>query len=87
MKYLPIIFSIPTALLWIVFIYIQVTGGDTPMGLWLLGLSFLAFTACVAMAFVKPAVKEWRIAAMFTGLPFGLVVLLLIFFALIGYNG
>jgi len=38
-------------------------------------VSFLAFTASVAMSFVIPDSKEWRVAAVFTGIPFLLIAL------------
>lgn len=54
--------------------------------MWIVGLSFLAFTACIAMIFVKPGVREWRYAAIFNGIPYGLLMLVFLFFWLIGYH-
>ena len=79
MKYLPqIICSVPTIFVWGRLIYVQLFGyGGSFAGLvmWMIGLSFIAFTTCVAMAIFRSGSFEWRIAALFNSSPFVVVVL------------
>ena len=76
---LPIVFSVPTLLVWVALFYRILTGSVIPFGLEfglaLGGVSFLAFTASVAMSFVIPDSSEWRVAAVFNGIPFVLIAL------------
>ncbi len=92
MKYLlPTIVSVPTALVvasaffrvltgWSLF---EVIGIPPIFGL----LSLLSFATCVALIFVFPRSKEWKVAAILNGIPLLLVLLIMLLFALVGYNG
>ena len=60
--------SVPTIFVWGRLIYVQLFGyGGSFAGLvmWMIGLSFIAFTTCVAMAIFRSGSFEWRIAALF----------------------
>lgn len=50
-------------------------------------LPFLGFAASLAMIFVKPNVREWKIAAIFTGLPIALLFAMLTIFWILGIEG
>lgn len=100
MKYvLPILFSLPTALILLQFIVGPIfdfssTSNETQewpprprsMQAFLVFLPFLGFAACVAIVFVKPDAREWKIAAIFTGIPIALLFAMLTFFWVIGYH-
>ena len=94
MKYLlPTLISIPTVFACGLVVYNQATGTyplafiSTSLQTVIILLPLLAFATSVAMVFIKENAIEWRIAAVFNGIPFGLVLLVSIFFALIGYHG
>lgn len=100
MKYLlPIWFSLPTAL-WCIAILFGIFFGPfqannptefpslpSNASAFLVILPIVGFAACVAMTFVKQGAREWRYAAIFNGIPIGLIFILFGFFELIGYNG
>jgi hypothetical protein len=74
---LPTLFSIPAFISWAALFYRLFSGRSIPCpacGWALVSISFLAFTASVAMSFVKPRSKEWRAAAIFNAIPFVLVL-------------
>ncbi len=94
MKYLlPVIFTIPTVVLSVLFLAGVATGEylvaylPEPLQGLSLFLPLVGFAACVAMIFIKPTDREWKIAAIFTALPIALVFLIFLFFWLIGFNG
>lgn len=100
MKYvLPILFSLPTALILLQFlvgpIFDFAAANETeqwppqPSSLqaFIGFLPFLGFAASVAMVFVKPNAREWKFAAIFTGLPIALLFAILTFFWIIGIEG
>jgi len=76
---LPILFSLPAFIMWAALFVRLFSGRSIPCGSCgpaLGGISFLAFTASVAMSFVKPQSKEWRAAAIFNAIPFILITIL-----------
>ncbi len=86
MKYLvPILFSLPTLSMWILFFYARLDGAESDLlDEWVMsvvGLSFVGFTACIAMLFVRPQAKEWIIAAIFNSISFVLILAWVLFFA------
>ena len=72
---LPILFSLPAFMSWAALLYRLFAGKGIPYGPALLGVSFLAFTASIALSFVVPNPKEWRAATLFNAIPFILIVL------------
>lgn len=76
MRYVwPGVVSIPTLLTWI-FILVRLSGSNPGWGPAVVGMSFVALCACIAMAMVKPKAREWRVAAALNAVPFVLIVLL-----------
>lgn len=90
---LPIIISIPTVFVCLMAAYSQATGNhpldfiSTAWRTFVILLPLIAFSISVAMLFTKENSTEWRLAAVFNGIPLGLILLVLLFFALIGYRG
>lgn len=94
MKYfLPVIFSIPTVVLSLLFLAGVATGEylvaylPEPLKAISLFLPLVGFAACVAITFIKPNDREWKIAAIFNVLPIAFLLAVSIFFWLIGFNG
>jgi hypothetical protein len=50
-------------------------------------LPFLNFIVSIALVFVFPNMKEWRVAALINSIPIGLIFLLFTFFFVVGYHG
>ena len=80
---LPIVFCIPTVLSWILFLYSRVApdnhqGQVAAIAMPMVGLSFLACSASIAMVFVTSGAREWRFAAIFTSVPFLLLIVFLL---------
>ena len=78
------LFCVPTALTWIYLLFGRLAPESEvylTIFLTLVGLSFLTFTGSIAMIFVKPEIREWRIVAIFTAAPF---VLLLLYLLVVG---
>jgi|GEM_PF-6348556 len=73
---LPILVSIPSMVCWVLIGLRQLadTGPDWA-GMWIPGLSLVAFALCIALSFVFPNKREWRIAAAFNATPFLFVLL------------
>ena len=50
-------------------------------------IPFFNFVTSIALNFVFPNMKEWRIATVVNSIPIGLILLLFTFFFVIGYHG
>jgi hypothetical protein len=92
MRYIiPAIVTIPTILILAVVAYGMLNGRYLFQELGipsLVGLfPILSFTTSIALIFVFPNAREWKMAALINAIPLVLVGLALLFFALIGYHG
>jgi hypothetical protein len=50
-------------------------------------IPLFSFVISVALIFVFPNVKEWKIAAVINGIPFLAILLVGLLFFIVGYNG
>jgi hypothetical protein len=92
MKYLfPAIITIPTVILTIGIavgiIVNQPFFESLGIPLFIGFIPFLSFATSVALIFVFPNSKEWKVAAILNGIPFALLLLLALFWSVTGYHG
>lgn len=67
-------------------LYMIVSGRSPLLPFWLGASALLSFVISVALIFVCPNVKEWRIVAAINAVPFALLFLLGMFFWLGGVD-
>lgn len=89
-QFLATILTIPSILLTLLIVWIIFTGRDpwTELGIppALALMPALSFPTCVAFIFVFRDSKPWKIAAAITSIPFVLLAILALIFALGGYH-
>lgn len=96
---LPILFSLPTAIILLRFlvgsIFDFAPPNETqewppqprPIPALIVILPIAGFAASEAMMFIRPDDRAWKVATIFNGLPLAFLLLIFTFFWIIGYNG
>ena len=81
------ILTVPTIILLAGLFVAIVTGRATGLPSFFSLFPLLGFVVSVALAFVFPNAKEWKVAAAINSIPLILVLLIFLLFWLVGYNG